>query len=210
LDSSIILPQEEMPEWVHPIEKESISFMASKDLYDKFFGFAFYVAINKHYSEWENSYEFVAYVNGKIRKEFSVDVRPLELDHIHLFYLTSSKLWGIVDFGQIDRSHAKFDLTVSGEYIKKWGCRILCKQLEDNLKVMLQDNRLIDPALLYEIDHESTYSRVKSLFMYEDGSIETNRQKHLQDYQRRIAKYNPSVPKRSRDPFYSEQANQDC
>ncbi|KAF8029249.1 hypothetical protein BT93_E1807 [Corymbia citriodora subsp. variegata] len=121
------------------------------------------------------------YVNGKFKRSHKWVIGPLELDNIHLHYLTPSDLWGS---DQIDGSHVQFSVTVSGKCMKKWGFRIFCKQLEDNLKVVLQEDRLIDPALLYEIDPESIYSGVESLFMHEDSLTETDRQtKKL--YQRR-------------------------
>ncbi|XP_048131527.1 disease resistance protein RUN1-like [Rhodamnia argentea] len=82
----------------------------------------------------------------------------LNSNRIWLEYFIPSKLWGVVDFGQTDGGYAQFSLRVSGGIVKKWGFRIICKQLEDDLEVVLEDNELIDPALLYEVAHESTDS----------------------------------------------------
>ncbi|KAK3430951.1 hypothetical protein EUGRSUZ_E02157 [Eucalyptus grandis] len=55
--------------------------------------------------------------------------------------------------------------------------------LRDDLKVELRDNKLIDPALLYEVGHESTDSPAESSLMHEDNSSEANRPEDLQDCQ---------------------------
>ncbi|KAF8028565.1 hypothetical protein BT93_E1253 [Corymbia citriodora subsp. variegata] len=192
LKYSIVLPGGEMPEWVLPVEKDSISFMASKDLYDKFFAFALCIALDEDDSEVKGkvSYHFATHVNGQQRERCLFGFQSLKFDHIQLYYITPQKLWGVVDFDRIDGSHVQFSLTVTGQRMKKWGFRILCKQLDDDLKVVLQDNRLIDLALLYEIDYELAYSEVENVLMYEDCSTETDLQKHLQDYRKRIEKYN--------------------
>lgn len=170
-----------MPVWVLPIEEGSVSFVASEDLYDKFLIFALCVVLgddeqgdDEH--RWERRYEYdwVTHISGKMRKKRGYGLRSLDSDHIQLQYLIPSELWGVVDFGQIDGSHVQFSLTVSGKNVKKWGIRILCKQLEDDLEVVQQDNQLIDPVLLYEVGHESTYSEAQSSPVDKDSCIVTS------------------------------------
>ncbi|XP_056176114.1 TMV resistance protein N-like [Syzygium oleosum] len=193
----ILLPRGEMPEWVLPVEEGSVSFMVSKDLYDKILGFVLCVALGKDNEEkgWEDSYHLVSHVNDEMRKR-RYHLHPLELDHIQLHYLIPSKLWGVVDFGQIDESHVQFSLTVFGKSVKRWGFRIICNQLEDDLKVEIQDNQLIDPAFLYEVGHDSTNPEAKSSHMHKDSPIEPDLQKDLQDCQMSTEKHSQIVSKR--------------
>ncbi|KAK3430978.1 hypothetical protein EUGRSUZ_E02199 [Eucalyptus grandis] len=177
--SSIVLPQGEMPQWVFPIEEDSISLMVSKDLYDKILGLAFCFVLDKIGS----STEILVHVDGVKQKSINEGFPyPLHSEHIYLRYVTPLDLWGAVDFGQIDGKYVKSSLTKSIK-AKRWGLRIICMQLGDDLKVELRDNQLIDPTLLYEVGHESTDSPAGSSFMHEDNSSGVNRQEDLQDCQ---------------------------
>lgn len=168
-----------MPEWVVPIEEGSVTFTISEDLYDKFLRFALCVVLGNDEQgndehKWEPSYDFETRINGERRKKRTYGLHSVDLDHMQLQYLIPSELWGVVDFGRIDGSLVQFSLTVSGKNVKKWGIRILCNHLEDDLEVVLQDNQLIDPALLYEIGHESTYSEAQSSLADENSWIPTD------------------------------------
>ncbi|KAL3739675.1 hypothetical protein ACJRO7_021006 [Eucalyptus globulus] len=168
-----------MPQWVFPIEEDSISLMVSKDLYDKIFGLAFCVVLDKIESKVEN----LVHIDGKPHAIINMDFPyPLQSEHIYLRYITPSNFWGAVDFGQIDGKYVKSSLTKSIK-VKRWGLRIICKQLGDDLKVELRDNQLIDPALFYEVDHESTDSLAESSLMHEDNSSKANQQEYLQGCQ---------------------------
>ncbi|XP_056171407.1 TMV resistance protein N-like [Syzygium oleosum] len=189
----------EMPEWVLPVEEDSVSFKASKDLYDKFLGFALYVALGNDEQKKGVPFELVPCVNGECWNYWVPRYNTFlsDSDHIWLQYFIPSQLWGVVDFGQIDESYVQFSLTISGGIVKKWGFRIICVQLEDNLKVVLQDNQLMDPALLYEVVLESIDSEAKISLMHEDNSIETDLQKDLQDCQVCAEEKSQIVPKRN-------------
>ncbi|XP_056158554.1 disease resistance protein Roq1-like [Syzygium oleosum] len=182
-DFVTILPRGEMPEWVLLAEEGSISFMASEDLYNKFLGLALCVVVGDDEQKEEISFELVSHVNGERQNSPRFSHYTLDSDHIWLEYMTPSKLWGAVDFGQIDGNYVQFSLEVSSRVVKKWGFRIICKHLEDGVKIMLQDNQLIDPALLYEIVQESTGLEAESSVMNENSSIEIDLQKDLQDCQ---------------------------
>ncbi|XP_030515686.2 disease resistance protein Roq1-like, partial [Rhodamnia argentea] len=146
----IILDGGDMPEWIFPIEG-SISFMASKDLYDKFLALALcFVLCN---DESEEIPLVVSHANGKRLDHLIHYSYESNLDQMSLEYLTPCELWEEVEFSQIDGSYVRF--SISSTAVKKWGFRILCKPLEDDLKEVLQENKLIDPALLYEVCHES-------------------------------------------------------
>lgn len=180
-DSSchFLLPRGEMPKWFQPIEEGFVSFMASKDLYDKFLGLVFCVVRN---NEGNHGFiEFVAHFNGERQGEGTTPFNKLDPGSILLSYFLPSDLWKVVHFGQIDGSYAQLSLTFLCKGIKKCGFRIICKQLDDDLKLMLQDNKLIDPAFLYEVGHDSTYSKYENSHMYEDSPIELDLPKNLQE-----------------------------
>lgn len=93
------------------------------------------------------------------------------------FLLFIRPYWRAVNFGQIYGSHEQFSVKVSGGVPKKCGFRIMCERLEEDLKVKLQD--LMDPALLFEYGHESTYSKPMGPLMH--GTIKADIQNDLQD-----------------------------
>ncbi|KAF7851739.1 hypothetical protein BT93_L2931 [Corymbia citriodora subsp. variegata] len=181
-DSSccIRLPRGEMPKWLQPVEEGSISFMASKELYDKFLGLVFCAVRDNDDLCW--TLEFAAHFNGKFQGIYSeLGYRLPSGGGITLNYFPPSDLWKVVHFGQIDGSYAQFNLTLSGEGVKEWGFRIICKQLEDDLKITLRDNKLIDLAILYEIGHETMDSEVESSHLHEANPIEIGLLKNLQE-----------------------------
>ncbi|KAL3739719.1 hypothetical protein ACJRO7_021050, partial [Eucalyptus globulus] len=170
----IVLPQGEMPQWVFPIEEDSVSLMVSKDLYDKILGLAFCVVLDKV----ESKSEILVHVDGVTQNNIEGSFPyPLHSEHIYLDSITPHELWGVVDFGEIDGKYVKSSLTKSIN-VKRWGLRIMCKQLGDDLKVELQNNQLIDLALLYEVGHESTNSLVGSSLMH-DCQIGTEEHSHI-------------------------------
>ncbi|KAF8016567.1 hypothetical protein BT93_H1936 [Corymbia citriodora subsp. variegata] len=165
---NITLPQGEMPQWVLPIEEDSASFIVSENLYDKILALAFcFILDNVEPNDEIN----LAHVGGK---GYDVELTfPYQLhsEHMYLLFVEASGLWKGVDFGQIDANNVKISL-VESRKVKKWGFRIMCKQLENDLKVDLRDNQLMDLALLYEVDHESTNSTSESSLMHKDNSSE--------------------------------------
>ncbi|XP_056171736.1 disease resistance protein Roq1-like [Syzygium oleosum] len=169
LHYTVCLSEKEMPKWILPIEEDSVSFMASEDLYDKFLGFALYVALGNDEQRNGPPFELVPRVDGERRNDYVPYWKPFELnsDYTWLEYFMPFELWGVVNFGQIDGRYTQFSLMVSSRHLKKWGFRIICKQLEDNLKVEIQDNQLINPVFLYEVGHDSTGSEVKSSLMHQ-------------------------------------------
>ncbi|KAL3739710.1 hypothetical protein ACJRO7_021041 [Eucalyptus globulus] len=185
-----------MPEWVLPIEESSVSFMASKDLYDKFLGLFLCVIFNNDEQTKFPIVEILPHVNGEMRDcKGGMNFLAMDSDQIVLWYFTPYDMWGDVNFGQIDGSYVHFSLTVSATKVKKWGFRIICKPLDDNLKIEIQDNRLIDLALLREVVLESTNLDVESPLMHQDSLIETDLQKDLRDYQRSSEEHSQIVSK---------------
>lgn len=66
-------------------------------------------------------------------------------------------LWKGDPFGPNDRSHFQFIIRAPPSVIvKKCGFRLMCKPLENDLEILLQDDQLLDPALLYEVSHEDS------------------------------------------------------
>ncbi|XP_056158525.1 TMV resistance protein N-like isoform X2 [Syzygium oleosum] len=117
----ITLPGGEMPEWVLPVEEDSVSFMASEDLYDKFFGFALYIAFGNGDQTKRCPFMLQPHVNGDPRSYLVPYFERFgsESDHIWLEYFEPFELWQEVDFGQIDGSYAQFSIRLSGENVKK-------------------------------------------------------------------------------------------
>ncbi|KAF7851740.1 hypothetical protein BT93_L2932 [Corymbia citriodora subsp. variegata] len=201
VDFRIIIPQGEMPQWVLPIEEDSISFIVSKNLYDKILGLAFCFVLDNIES---NDNIDMASVTGAIEHRISEGFPyPLHSEHTYLQCITPSKWRGGVDFGQIDGNNVKISLKESIK-VKKWGFRIMCKQLGNDLKVDLRDNQLIDPALLYEVDHESTNSTSGGSPMHEDNSSEADLQKDLQDCQASGEEQSQTIPRRDHELFSLE------
>ncbi|KAK3431003.1 hypothetical protein EUGRSUZ_E02240 [Eucalyptus grandis] len=187
-----------MPQWVIPIEEDSISLMVSKDLFDKILGFAFCVVLDER-TKIEPSNELLVHVHGGSNNDIcALFFDPLHSEHICLSYNRPGDIWTALVFGQIDGKYAKLSLTKS-RIAKRWGLRIICKQLGDDLKVELQDNQLINPALLYEVGHESIDSPVGSSFMHEDNSSGANRQEDLQDGQMSIEEHSHIGSKRNHE-----------
>ncbi|KAF8033918.1 hypothetical protein BT93_C0256 [Corymbia citriodora subsp. variegata] len=167
----------EMPKWLLPNKEGYISFVASKDLYEKILGVAFCVVFR---GKGIFHYELLGVVNCKGRKR-RISVRPYDLDHVLLGYMASKELWTIDHFSPNDSSH--FHISIRVDYyrnnqgdtitVKKCGFRLMCKPLENDSEVLLQNNQLLDPALLYEVSHEDNPISTK-----EESSSET---KSLQD-----------------------------
>ncbi|KAF8029329.1 hypothetical protein BT93_E1884 [Corymbia citriodora subsp. variegata] len=180
-DSSccVRLSRGEMPKWFRPIGEGSISFMASKDLYDKFLGLVFCAVCDNEAEEY--SLNIQAHFNGKRQGSCYILEMLMRPGGIMLNHCPPSDLWKEVHFGQIDGSYAQFSLTFHGFCLKEWGFRIICKQLEDDLKITLRDNKLIDPAFLYEIGHDIMDSEVESSHMHEANPIEIGLLKNLQE-----------------------------
>lgn len=198
----MVLPQGEMPQWVLPIEEDSVSVTVSKDLYDKILGLAFCGILGD--VKPNRNILARAHVDGK--EQGTIDVGfpyPLHSEHIYLCYVKPSNLWRVIDFGQIDGNNVKLSLTKSTE-LKNWGLRIICEQLGNDLKADLRDNQLIDLALLYEVGHESTDSIAGSSLMHEDNSSEADLQGDLQDCQVSGEEQSQIVPTRNHELFSLE------
>ncbi|KAL3739658.1 hypothetical protein ACJRO7_020989 [Eucalyptus globulus] len=198
--TTFVLPKGEMPKWLQPVEDGFVSFMASKDLYDKFLGLIFCGVRN---NEGDHCILcFRPYFNGKVYRGYGTRFLGSDPSGILINYFAPFDLWGAFPFDQIDGSYAQFNLKLEsgfdlnldsgvnlkedswvqgGEGVKKWGFRIICKQLEDDLKVTLRDNKLIDPAFLYEVGHDSTDPEVESLHVHGDNPIEMDQLKNLQE-----------------------------
>ncbi|KAF7848212.1 hypothetical protein BT93_L2191 [Corymbia citriodora subsp. variegata] len=194
-----ILPEGEMPQWVVPIEEGSISFMVSEDLYDKILGLVFCFVLDNAEPKEKKYFYVAADVNGENRVGIGRYIEILDLDHILIDYVLPRELWGEVDFAQIDGHYIQFGLEVMGEVVKKWGFRIICKQLGEDLKAEIRDNQLMDPALLYEVDHGSTKVAAKSSRVHEDNSSKADLQEDLQDCQTSTEEHSQMGSKRKHE-----------
>ncbi|XP_056177411.1 TMV resistance protein N-like [Syzygium oleosum] len=170
----VILPGGEMPKWLLPNKEGYISFVASKDLYKKILGVAFCVVFRVEGSSLF-PFELIGSVNCKCTKH-NRHVRQFDLDHVWLEYMESKEVWTVDDFGPNDLSHFHVSIRVSESdygprnrvFVKKCGFRLICKPLKNDLEVLLQDDQLLDPALLYEVSHEDNPTSTE-----EESSSET-------------------------------------
>ncbi|XP_030529543.2 disease resistance protein RPV1-like [Rhodamnia argentea] len=151
----LLLPGGEMPKWLLPDNEGSLSFMASKDLYEKFLGLAFCVVFQE--GKRKEEFNLQAYVNGKKTMEGSSTFGSLDLGHVWFGYCVPEVLWQGDPFGPNDWSHFQLIIRAPPSVIvKKCGFRLICKPLENDLEALLQDDQLLDPALLYEVSHEDS------------------------------------------------------
>ncbi|KAL3726065.1 hypothetical protein ACJRO7_031021 [Eucalyptus globulus] len=159
----VVLPGGEMPKWLLPNKEGYISFVTSKDLYEKILGVAFCVVFEVLRLDYPSSvfpFELIGYVNCKGTKQ-SKSFRSFDLNNVWLEYMESKDLWTADHFGPNDLSHFHISIRVcepsyvqNEVLVKKCGFRLICKSLENDSEVLLQDDQLLDPALLYEISHE--------------------------------------------------------
>ncbi|XP_048131533.1 disease resistance protein Roq1-like [Rhodamnia argentea] len=203
---NILIPGVEMPEWVLPFEGDSISFMASEDLYRKFLGLVLcFVFCGYSYDGGDTILEIEPYVNGKSLGTLQKRFVYMDSVNIYLEYTVPFNLFGEVDFGQIEGSYVQFSLRVKIDDIVTKGLQIICKPLQDDLKIEIRDNHLMDLALLMEVDLESTYSKVEtsesidleaeSLLVHKDYSSEAGPPEDLQDCQMRSEEHSQIVVK---------------
>ncbi|KAF8038797.1 hypothetical protein BT93_B1372 [Corymbia citriodora subsp. variegata] len=155
-----------MPKEFVLVEDGTISFMASQNLYDKFLGLALCAIFGVEDGKKEISFDIVTHVNGQRRNVLSGALGSFDSDHMWIQYLKSNVLWGLleggVDFGQIDEKYLQFCLTLklSGGTMKKLGYVIRCRQLEDDLKVVVEDNQLVNLDSLCEDSQEPEDSKI--------------------------------------------------
>ncbi|XP_048133014.1 disease resistance protein RUN1-like [Rhodamnia argentea] len=175
----VVLPGGEMPKWLLPNKEGYISFVVSKDLYKKFLGVAFCFVFR---AEGERRCRFVLHVsvNGKHGTGLRHYFDSFNLDHVYLGYRKTKHMWRGDDIGPNGPSHFHFSIRVDGNpwskiIVKKCGFRLICKPLENDLEVLLQDDQLLDSALLSEVGYEDSQTSLE-----EESSSETE---DLQDSQ---------------------------
>ncbi|XP_039154872.1 putative disease resistance protein At4g11170 [Eucalyptus grandis] len=177
----IVRPGGEMPKDFVLAKDSTISFMASQEFFDKFRGLALCVVFGVEDGEKEISFDIVPHVHGQRGNVLSGTLGSFDSDHVWIQYLRSNVLWGVleggVDFGQFNESYLQFSikLRVSGGTVKRLGYMLRCTPLEKDLKVMLEDNQLVDPAVLYE-DGDGCPRRIAANFMRRFRERETGSQ----------------------------------
>ncbi|KAL3726042.1 hypothetical protein ACJRO7_030999 [Eucalyptus globulus] len=165
-----------MPKWLLPNKEGYISFVASKDLYEKILGVAFCVVFQVLHRSCENiAFEVIGSVNCKA----AIHRRHLkffDLDNVWLEYMELKDLWTVDHFGPNDRTHFRISIRVCNYHellVKKCGFRLICKPLENDSEVLLQDDQLLDPALLYKVSYgDNPMSTKEKRFHMVDSSIE--------------------------------------
>lgn len=155
-------PGGEMPKDFVLVEDNTISFMVSQDLYNKFIGLSLCVVFDVENGEKEIFFNIMPQVQGQKRNGLSGNLGLFDSEHTWSQFLKPNWLWGLlmgaVDFSQFEESYLRFSLTVkvSGGTMKKLGYLLKCRRLEDGLKVLLQENQLVDPASLCEDSDKPT------------------------------------------------------
>ncbi|KAF8038795.1 hypothetical protein BT93_B1370 [Corymbia citriodora subsp. variegata] len=152
----------EMPKWLLPNKDGYISFMATKDLFEKLLGLAFCVVFEVPENRWAN-FDSEALVSGSSTwKDHSRGFSSEDLDQTWLGYHKRDRMWPRDPFGPNDYSQLQFIIKeYGGGIVKNCGFRVICKPLENDLKILVQDNQLIDPALIYEVWHEDSQRSIE-------------------------------------------------
>ncbi|XP_010070580.2 uncharacterized protein LOC104457334 [Eucalyptus grandis] len=156
----VLLPGEDMPKWLLPNKDGCISFLASKDLYEKIGGLAWAIVHQVKKGNKNAKLKIQAYVNGERMNKESDRAMPLDLNHVAFGVIELKDLWKEVSFGPNGYwNHFQCSITASvGVIVKKCGFRLICKSLENELEVLLQDDQLHDPTLFYEVLDENQTS----------------------------------------------------
>ncbi|XP_056177409.1 disease resistance protein RPV1-like isoform X4 [Syzygium oleosum] len=165
-DYRVVHPGGDIPKKFILVEDDTISFMASEDLYKKFIGLVFCVVIGVEDGEKEISFDIVPHVNKQRGNVLSGTLGSFVSDHMWIQFLEINMPWGVlqggVDFDQFEDSYLRFSLrlTVSGGTLKKLGYVIRCRELEDDLKIVIEDNQFLDPTVLWESDYDTLWKDV--------------------------------------------------
>lgn len=166
-----------MPKWLLPNKECYISFLASKDLYKKIKGLALAIVFRVKEGKKNAKFKSLVYVNGKRMKKGYEKFFSLDSNHVLFGFVNSEDMWGDVSFGPNDYwNHFQLSITASGGLIvKKCGFRLICKSLENELEVLLQDDQLLDPALFYEVlDENQTSIEIDSPSKFVDKGVDEN------------------------------------
>ncbi|KAI3409339.1 uncharacterized protein J3R85_019469 [Psidium guajava] len=153
-----VLPRGEMPEEFTLVEDDTISLMISQDFYDKLLGLALCVVFTVEDGEKEISFDIVPCVNSERRNALSGTLGSFDSDQIWIQYLKPNLLWGVlegeVDFHEFDENDLRFSLTlrVFGGTMKKLGYVLRCEQLDADVKAVFEDNQLVNPASVCEME----------------------------------------------------------
>ncbi|KAF7849946.1 hypothetical protein BT93_L0097 [Corymbia citriodora subsp. variegata] len=140
----ILLTGREMPKWFQHCREGFISFMVPQDLYDRFLGLALCVIL---YQKEEKAYgtrcKVKIFVNGQELLSDAICVLPLESHHVWLEYQPRKSMRGVEKLLQKEWSHFQVFFETPRVRIKECGFRLICKQREDDLRVVLQQHQPI-------------------------------------------------------------------
>ncbi|XP_056171742.1 disease resistance protein RUN1-like [Syzygium oleosum] len=151
----ILLNGREMPEWILHCKGDSLSFMVPQDLYDKFLGLTLCFVLGPEQGKVVHHASYVVdiLVNHD-RRVSSCSYRkyfyPLESDHVWLLYFPRNTLIEGQDYLRKDLNHFQVELRASKGSVKKCGFRLICKQQEDDLRVVLQHHQPIERNWVFE------------------------------------------------------------
>ncbi|KAL3725990.1 hypothetical protein ACJRO7_030954 [Eucalyptus globulus] len=165
----------EMPWCLLPNKEGYLSFTASKDLYKKIVALVVSVVFRKERTG-DGQFALESFVNGKhmmVSDYRDYDYLVSCLDHVWLDRREPCDLWGGLEdaFGANDRSQFQVMITAegTGAIVTKCGFRLICKPLEEDLEILLKDDQLLDPALVYEIRNEDCQTSLEEAYFAKPG-----------------------------------------
>lgn len=134
---NILLSGREIPEYC---KEGSVSFMVPQDLYDKFLGLVLCFVLGPKEGKVVNraSYKVNVLVNDDLGvSSHAMNFYPMKSDHVWYICFPCTILIGGWDYLRKDWNHFQVCHRLSKGSIKKCGFHLICKQQEDDLRVVL-------------------------------------------------------------------------
>ncbi|KAF7849947.1 hypothetical protein BT93_L0098 [Corymbia citriodora subsp. variegata] len=174
----ILLFGREMPEWFLRCEEGTLSFMVPQDLYDQFLGLALCVILyQKEEKNRGAQCKVKIIVNGQVLLSDVIRLRQLEFDHVWLEYLPRESMSGVEKLLQNDWSHFQVFFKTSRVRIKKCGFRLICKQQEDSMRVVLQQHQPVQTIGSLKVRNSKEDNSIDC--EEEDGPVKQNLTKKM-------------------------------
>ncbi|XP_048133487.1 TMV resistance protein N-like [Rhodamnia argentea] len=174
----ILLIGGEMPEWFLNREWVPISFMVPRNLEYKLLGLALCVVLGLEEGKEVNaSCEIQMFVNSKRMFCQSHFFYSLESNHVWLTYFPRRMLFGVGELLRNDWSQVRVCLTPSKVILKKCGFRLICKQPEDDLRVVLQHHQPVEEKNWKIKERDSEEDNSIHTMVEESGSTSTKKRR---------------------------------
>ena len=136
-ETDIVVSGDEMPSWLLPGEGGFISFMVPQELYDNFVGVAICAVLGLD-DRVKNGFSCSVriFINGEPVHALTKVFRSLESDSVWLHCKDRRNLLIVYSHLRNAWSHFNVRIRLSDGILKSRRCRPLCKQREDDLKVV--------------------------------------------------------------------------